>query len=254
MADEDFVITGYTAKETINFLNQYHNDTEMQKYVLDTVSENTDVVLSKIEETRQAAAKIGMAFSDKLYDSENDFDPFVYDGSMSIEDFRKVQDSILSEQKENEKTFAEQVDEALSGKIPFYSALKVCNTPEILVDIGCKQLPMLYTQKHLRDALHEKSSKNPHWHGLTIEQVKNLPVFLQEPVIVFDSLTRDDSVMMILSETDNDNLPLVVSVKPNGQGRYNLEQIDSNFITSIYGKDNFSRYIENIIKMINCCL
>ena len=248
VADEDFVITGYTAKETINFLNQYHNDTEMQKYVLDTVSENTDVVLSKIEETRQAAAKIGMAFSDKLYDSENDFDPFVYDGSMSIEDFRKVQDSILSEQKENEKTFAEQVDEALSGKIPFYSALKVCNTPEILVDIGCKQLPMLYTQKHLRDALHEKSSKNPHWHGLTIEQVKNLPVFLQEPVIVFDSLTRDDSVMMILSETDNDNLPLVVSVKPNGQGRYNLEQIDSNFITSIYGKDNFSRYIENIIK------
>lgn len=248
VADEDFVITGYTAKETINFLNQYHNDTEMQKYVLDTVSENTDVVLSKIEETKQAAAKIGMAFSDKLYDSENDFDPFVYDGSMSIEDFRKVQDSILSEQKENEKTFAEQVDEALSGKIPFYSALKVCNTPEILVDIGCKQLPMLYTQKHLRDALHEKSSKNPHWHGLTIEQVKNLPVFLQEPVIVFDSLTRDDSVMMILSETDNDNLPLVVSVKPNGQGRYNLEQIDSNFITSIYGKDNFSRYIENIIK------
>ena len=248
VADEDFVITGYTAKETINFLNQYHNDTEMQKYVLDTVSENTDVVLSKIEETRQAAAKIGMAFSDKLYDSENDFDPFVYDGSISIEDFRKVQDSILSEQKENEKTFAEQVDEALSGKIPFYSSLKVCNTPKILVDIGCKQLPMLYTQKHLRDALHEKSSKNPHWHGLTIEQVKNLPVFLQEPVIVFDSLTRDDSVMMILSETDNDNLPLVVSVKPNGQGRYNLEQIDSNFITSIYGKDNFSRYIENIIK------
>lgn len=248
VADEDFVITGYTAKETINFLNQYHNDTEMQKYVLDTVSENTDVVLSKIEETRQAAAKIGMAFSDKLYDSENDFDPFVYDGSISIEDFRKVQDSILSEQKENEKTFAEQVDEALSGKIPFYSSLKVCNTPEILDDIGCKQLPMLYTQKHLRDALHEKSSKNPHWHGLTIEQVKNLPVFLQEPVIVFDSLTRDDSVMMILSETDNDNLPLVVSVKPNGQGRYNLEQIDSNFITSIYGKDNFSRYIENIIK------
>lgn len=150
--------------------------------------------------------------------------------------------------KSTDKTFAEQVDEALSGKIPFYSALKVCNTPEILVDIGCKQLPMLYTQKHLRDALHEKSSKNPHWHGLTIEQVKNLPIFLQEPVIVFDSLTRDDSVMMILSETDNDNLPLVVSVKPNGQGRYNLEQIDSNFITSIYGKDNFSRYIENIIK------
>ena len=256
-ADNDFVINGYTAKETISFLNQYQSDTEMQKYILDTVSENTDVVLSKIEETRQAAAKIGMAFSDKLYDSENDFDPFVYDGSMSIEDFRKVQDSILSEQKaKNEKTFSEQVDEALQpNNQNQYSALKVCDTTQILLDVGCQQLPMLYTQKHLREAIHPKSKDNIHWHGLTTEQIKKLPELLENPVMIFDSLSRNDSLVICVLDTDEDNLPLIVSIKPNGIGTYELEKVDSNFITSVYGRSNFEKHIEQVVhqdKMLYC--
>lgn len=256
-ADNDFVINGYTAKETISFLNQYQSDTEMQKYVLDTVSENTDVVLSKIEETRQAAAKIGMAFSDKLYDSENDFDPFVYDGSMSIEDFRKIQYSILSEQKaKNEKTFSEQVDEALQpNNQNQYSALKVCDTTQILLDVGCQQLPMLYTQKHLREAIHPKSKDNIHWHGLTTEQIKKLPELLENPVMIFDSLSRNDSLVICVLDTDEDNLPLIVSIKPNGIGTYELEKVDSNFITSVYGRSNFEKHIEQVVhqdKMLYC--
>lgn len=249
-ADNDFVITGYTAKETISFLNQYQNDTKMQKYVLDTVSENTDVVLSKIEETGQAAAKIGMAFSDKLYDSENDFDPFVYDGSMSIEDFRKVQDSILSEQKENEKTFAEQVDDVFSGKSNRYNDLKVCDTPQILLDIGCQQLPMLYTQKHLRESIKPKNN-HTHAHGLTIEQIKELPKLISEPVMVFDSLSRNDSIVIVTSEVDKDNCPIIASVRANGKGKYELEQVDSNFITSVYGRENFEKHINKIIETDN---
>lgn len=551
MADEDFVITGYTAKETINFLNQYHNDTEMQKYVLDTVSENTDVVLSKIEETRQAAAKIGMAFSDKLYDSENDFDPFVYDGSMSIEDFRKVQDSILSEQKENEKTFAEQVDDVISGKsnhyndfkvcitcewsespafedgktytvaefdsimkqadddwvkrrqyeidtygddidkiyeafekgeienihqgyaktkfnvnmtdgtvhtfrqdigdgdggvidflkqYPQYSEvvrileadiylenhsdellkptlafdeevaitdeffdfekawhnvdsgipeiaeryrngedisidlakyfinhyvnlnnfndygkfeihsddnevtiqngeisksyswnelgehylsylkdtfisiqtervseypetkdeveklitsvkaeqksenktaksnektfaeqvdevlagkasrfndLKVCDTPQILIDVGCQQLPIFYTQRHLRDALKAKGNigESIHHHGLTTEQIKNIPIELQNPVMVYDSLSRNDSIVVVTSERDKDNSPIIAVLRPNGSAKYNLEVVDSNFLLSVHGRENFSNQIIKALqndKMLYC--
>lgn len=246
-ADNDFVINGYTAKETISFLNQYQSDTEMQKYVLDTVSENTDVVLSKIEETRQAAAKIGMAFSDKLYDSENDFDPFVYNGSMSIEDFRKVQDSILSEQKENEKTFAEQVDDVISGKIDRFSGnLKVCNTPQILLDVGCSQLPMFYTRNHLKKAILPKDRKK-HQHGLTVEQIKKIPDELISPAIIMDSLTQNDSIIVVLSDIDSENNPVIASIKPNGQGFYELEMQESNFITSIYGRENFKEFINRAI-------
>lgn len=207
-ADNDFVINGYTAKETISFLNQYQSDTEMQKYVLDTVSE-------------------------------------------------KVQDSIISEQKaENEKTFAEQVDEALQpNNQNQYSALKVCDTPQILLDVGCQQLPMLYTQKHLREAIHPKSKDNIHWHGLTTEQIKKLPELLENPVMIFDSLSRNDSLVVCVLDTDEDNLPLIVSIKPNGIGTYELEKVDSNFITSVYGRSNFEKHIEQVVnqdKMLYC--
>lgn len=52
-----------------------------------------------------------------------------------------------------EKTFAEQIDEVIEGKYPRYDDLKVGDTPKILLDIGCEQLPILYTQGHLKKAL-----------------------------------------------------------------------------------------------------
>lgn len=152
--------------------------------------------------------------------------------------------------KSNEKTFAEQVDEVLSGKMPFYSALKVCNTPKILLDIGCKQLPMLYTQKHLKNAIKEKTNKE-HTHGLSVEQIKQLPELIENPLMIMDSLSNKNSIVIVTSETDLDNLPIMVSVKPNGKGRYELEELDSNFITSVYGRNNFENFFERTVKSNN---
>lgn len=148
-----------------------------------------------------------------------------------------------------EKSFSEQVDEAIAGKRNYYDNLKVCDTPQILLDVGCEQLPMLYTQRHLRDALHEKSEENSHWHGLTVEQIKSIPNLLESPAMIFDSISTNKeaqkSIIAVLNATDNDNAPLIVSIKPNGSGVYELEKVDSNFITSIYGKDsNFVNFIE----------
>ncbi len=155
-----------------------------------------------------------------------------------------------------EKTFAEQVDEVLTGTANQYNALKVCDTPQLLIDVGCQSLPMLYTQQHLRNALKSKSSKKPHWHGLTVEQIKSMPELISNPVIIFDSLSEykkaEKSIVLVLNAFDSDKAPLIVSVVPNGKGVYNLELIDSNFVTSIYGKDrDFVHYIEKAIKNDN---
>ena len=56
--------------------------------------------------------------------------------------------------------FALEVDQALAGELSQYNALKVCDTPEILIQAGCQPLPMLYTQKHLRDAVHPKGKNS----------------------------------------------------------------------------------------------
>lgn len=143
----------------------------------------------------------------------------------------------------SEKSFAEQVDDSLAGKLPFYTNLKVCDTPQILLDIGCEQLPMLYTQKHLRNAIKPDSSKE-HFHGLDVELIKRLPELLDHPVMIYDSLSRKDSIIILTSEYDKNNNPVIASIKPNGEGKYELETIQSNFITSVHGRENFISQIK----------
>lgn len=152
--------------------------------------------------------------------------------------------------QESEKTFAEQVDDVLNGKFPVYSNLKVCNTPQILLKVGCDSLPMLYTQKHLKDAIAPMDSKE-HKHGLGIEQIKKLPQLLEKPAIIFDSPVREDSLIAVTTEFDSNDNPVMVSIKLNGQGRYELTNVESNFITSVYGRNNFGAYFQKIIESNN---
>lgn len=143
--------------------------------------------------------------------------------------------------------FALEVDQALAGELSQYNALKVCDTPEILIQAGCQPLPMLYTQKHLRDAVHPKG-KNSHWHGLSVEQVKQLPELMQEPVMLFDSISphNPENMLIALLAADQENMPLIVSLRANGTGTYDLEKVPTNFITSIYGRVNFAQYLERV--------
>ena len=156
----------------------------------------------------------------------------------------KVDTSVNSEQ---EKSLDEQIRMSLNGQLSEYDSIKLSDTPDILLSVGCTQLPMLYSQKHLRDALTPKSPDNPHYHGLTVSQIEAVPEQLTEPAIIFDSLSphNPNSIICVLDMYDNDQAPIVVSITPNGKGMYQLQMVDSNYATSIYGKDHgFENMIE----------
>ena len=227
----------YLDKAVIEHSKQNVQAVEVQNNSADTISADVTQQDKKIEPSRI----IGLA--------ENQLRPAVPNSSTS-----SITDS--SGVVKSEKTFAEQINDVLNGVFPKYSNLKVCDTPQILVDIGCDRLPMLYTQRHLKDALHEKSPNNAHWHGLTLEQICNIPHLLESPAIIMDSLSpnksADKSIVICLNNVDNDNAPIIVSVKPNGQGIYEMENESSNFITSIYGQeDGFANYVERAAKSNN---
>ena len=61
-----------------------------------------------IEEARAAAHAAGLPFSEKPYRDGEDFDPYVFDGSMSIEDYELMHRMI-------EKERSEQMDEWKTG-------------------------------------------------------------------------------------------------------------------------------------------
>lgn len=176
-------------------------------------------------------------------------------------DKEQVQETQTQEEKlpnlapMTEPAFSQQIDDVLSGKANRYNAVKVCATPELLVQAGCSQLPMFITQAHIKDILHPKDSRNPHWHGLTVRQLKRVPELISDPVMILDSANKKDSIIVTLGEADNEKLPLIVSVRPHGKGMYELSEVETNFITSIYGKDGFSKFIEKAIRedrMVYC--
>ncbi len=143
--------------------------------------------------------------------------------------------------------FGQEVDAVVNKTYEVHDSLKICETPQVLLDAGFTQKPMLYTQRHLREALMEKSPHYPHRHGLTIAQVKNFPQWLENPVIMANSPSRSDALLMVLCAVDNDKLPLIASIKPNGLGNYELEQIETNMILTVFGKDRFDKYFENVL-------
>lgn len=154
--------------------------------------------------------------------------------------------------KENKKvtvdtsaTFAEQVDAVLNGNYPKGETVLVKDeTPFALRQVGLRNLPMLTTQKHLSDALHAKSEDNPHWHGLSLSVLKGLPNYFENPVMIMDSMSNSGSIVVVTDKFDNDNLPIIASIRPDGTGLYNKIKIESNFVTGYYGKKNFGNFLE----------
>lgn len=143
--------------------------------------------------------------------------------------------------------FGDEVDEATCGALPPFEQLKVCDTPNCLLAAGFEQKPMLYTQRHLEMAIHPKSPTDYHWHGLSVPMIKRLPQLLENPVLLADSPSRKDVLMAVLCAVDNDSLPLLTAIKPDGNGIYQLQTIETNFILSVYGKDEFELFFKQRI-------
>lgn len=75
-----------------------------------------------------------------------------------------------------------------------------------------------------------------------------MPEIIEHPAIVIDSLSRNDSIVVISDICDNDNLPIIVSVRIDGNGVYELKQVASNFITGMYGRKRISALIDRAAK------
>ena len=99
---EDMSLGELTAGVRHHYENGYSNIKEFIEAHDDSLSPE------EIEKGREIAHAAGLPFSEKPYRSEEDFDPYVYDGTMSIEDYELMQSMI----KERSERMAEPI---LSG-------------------------------------------------------------------------------------------------------------------------------------------
>ena len=57
-------------------------------------------------------------------------------------------------------------------------------------------------------------------------------------------MTQDGSIVVVSDIFNNYGEPLIISIKINGKGMYELQTVDTNFITSFYGKRGIKGFIE----------
>lgn len=132
------------------------------------------------------------------------------------------------------KSFAEQIDDYKKGNFPKRDTLILGGTPDILQKIGFNALPMTISQSHVDYAINGTKDSD-HYLGETL--LKQLPKVLEEPVAVYISESNPQRVVVLL-EMQQNGKNIIVPVEVDGYGEQNNLRIDSNSVTSVYGKNN----------------
>lgn len=132
--------------------------------------------------------------------------------------------------------FSRQVDNFMGGKMGRGEVFRVASeTPEVMVRLGAPQLPISMSQNVARKVIFEK-------HGIQPEDIKKIPSLIADPVMVFNSASRPDS-MVVLTEIRHGEKSVVVAIHlARAEQRHQV-----NSISSIHGKDRDSA----ILRWIN---
>ena len=149
--------------------------------------------------------------------------------------------------------FSLQIDGVVDGSYPKRDMVTVLNyTPKLLNDIGLPNLPIVITQKHIYTIINNDGKyKNVNYHGLGIDIIKQIPGCIKKPLYVLKSRTRDDSILIITKLRDNYSRPVVASIRINGKGQIKNIQFKSNVMTSVYGRNNYNKFLMDNVMLGN---
>lgn len=186
------------------------------------------------------------------------FDSLIYDVTKSLAKEEGLLPPVipgvfepLSNQERFERDVEELFDEYERGLRPSpLDTIYVSETPAILVALGMEQRPIHLSSSHAMRIIHPKDSSKRHYHGLSQEVMLKIPEALATPAFITDALnsaSTKDAVIMILSTTDDDGLPLLAAIRPNDNSRYELEPINTNRLMSVYGREGIGGFLEAAI-------
>ena len=124
LTTEEAAVDGFTSEEIVQFLNRFSSNQSVRDYVYTQISGTVDKSLTQLEMAQETAEKLNLPFSSEFSDSADDeLDPYVYDGSMSFEDYTERQHFIAQEAKNSQTNNDNNVEspaiEQLSIEIGF---------------------------------------------------------------------------------------------------------------------------------------
>ena len=191
----------------------------------------------------------GAAFTQQIYNGLDRIIPLnreiirVYDELFTAERF------MFNQQRFDEAvdTIKAQKDAAQFAQSHLYLGM----TAPIYQELGFERLPVMITARHLHNIMQpEKERSAPNYHGLTPEMVKQIPDALKKPLLIMQSQRNDskEDIIAVVLLKDTEGRPIIVPLSPNKKGRFNDVRIDINLAKSIYGRNNFTQFVENACK------
>lgn len=159
-------------------------------------------------------------------------------------DLQKDKESQLERDSED---FSRQVEEVQNGTFPKRDMLTLLTeTPKPLLDIGLPNLPITMTQRHLDTIMNASGKyKNANYHDLGIDIIKQLPEAISNPLDIVHSNTNGDSIVLTTYLADKQGRTAVASIKIDGKGKVNDVIVDTNVMTSAYGRNNYERWMQD---------
>lgn len=154
--------------------------------------------------------------------------------------------SILSSAEQENTQFENQLEKYLNGKFKPHEYITVCSTPLVLQICDVPDLQVTVNQSTIQKIISNDNKKIPHAHDIDIEDLKQLPDQLRNPVMILNG-SKPDSLVLITDITDNQDKTIIISLDINKPG-FNQSV---NKITSMYGKDNIVNYLSNQIQSGN---
>ena len=209
--------------------------------------------LSRYEETRDAwlvamsMAKENMARNEAVIENSDS-------GELSQVQLQKI----IEDQAD--KPIEDRVEDVLTNKNFTDSHVYLNDTPQVLQDLGLRNLPMLMTSMHVYKAIKtEQEAINEgrflqrdkdHYHELGKQKFIDVVNALESPEIVYkdNSNPNDLQIIAVVGLKNNDNHQIMVAIKPEGKGNYNKISVDSNVMLSMYGRKNLQNKISDAQK------
>lgn len=151
-------------------------------------------------------------------------------------------DSVNLSSKNDSNIFSRQLDELLAGTFNKNNHLTVLqHTPNILQELGVKDYPITLTTNKLDRILNASGNQKGEYHNLGLELVKQLPEALQRPLDIIKS--HNNSYVLTTDLIDNQNRQIIASIKIDGKGYINDIKVDTNVMTSAYGRNNYDNWM-----------
>ena len=137
-----------------------------------------------------------------------------------------------------QQRYLNQIEQFYNGRLKAHQVIKIGHTPDYLIKLGAKSLPIVMKQSTLAKCIRKpKGSKSAH--NLSRAMIETLPVQILNPVFVINERQRNSFAIITDYKDQNEN-HMLIALKLES----NVQNIAVNEIVSFYGRNNLKIYLE----------